>query len=176
MDRVSPVDMITRIGPGKVLPITPSIIHMVLGLPKGGSTLQSFSRAAVVQFWKQLISELNEECISDDDPIHISNLQEEILKGRVDSLFMRCFFMIVFNRLLFPTSSSDIDSSNISKAMHPELLSAVDLSQTVFNDLQASILDGMGGIRNNSHRIYGCVVFLTVCFLYLVSSHVCPLC
>jgi hypothetical protein len=154
MDRVSPVDMIIRIGPGKVLPITPSIIHMVLGLPKGGSTLQSFSREAVVQFWKQLISELNEECISDDDPIHISNLQEEILKGRVDSLFMRCFFMIVFNRLLFPTSSSDIDSSNISKAMHPKLLSAVDLSQTVFNDLQASILDGMGGIRNNSHRQY----------------------
>jgi hypothetical protein len=31
MDSVSPVDMIIRLGPGKVLPITPSIIHMVLG-------------------------------------------------------------------------------------------------------------------------------------------------
>lgn len=74
MDRVSPVDMIIRIGPGKVFPITPSIIHMVFGLPTGGSTFQSFSRAEVVQFCKQLISELNEECISDDDLIHISNL------------------------------------------------------------------------------------------------------
>jgi len=44
MDRVSPVDMIIRIGPGKVFPITPSIIHMVFGLPTGGSTFQSFSR------------------------------------------------------------------------------------------------------------------------------------
>jgi len=34
MDRGSPVDMIIRIGPGKVLPITPSVIHMVLGLQK----------------------------------------------------------------------------------------------------------------------------------------------
>ena len=102
MDRVSPVDMIIRIGPGKVLPITPSVIHMVLGLPKGGSTIPSYSRMEDVQFQKQMISDLNQECLSDDDPIHISNLQEEILKGRVDSLFMRCFFMIVFQWTVVP--------------------------------------------------------------------------
>ena len=173
MDRVSPVDMIIRIGPGKVLPITPSVIHMVLGLPKGGSTIPSYSRMEDVQFRKQMISDLNQECLSDDDPIHISNLQEEILKGRVDSLFMRCFFMIVFNCLLFPTSSSNIDSSNISKAMNPELFSAVDLSQSVFDDLQASIRIWHGRNKEQfTHTIYGCAVFLIVCFLYLISSPV----
>ena len=147
---------------------------MVLGLTKGGSTLQSFSRTEAVQFQKQLISDLNQECLSEGDPVHISNLQEEILKGRVDSLFMRCFFMIVFDRLLFPTSSSDFDSSNISKAIHPELFNEVDLSQIVFNnDLQSAVRRWHGRNKEQSTQtIYGCALFLIVCSLNPVSSHV----
>ncbi|CAL5000491.1 unnamed protein product [Urochloa decumbens] len=166
MDRVSPVDMIIRIGPGKVLPITPESISMVLGLPIGGSRLHSSPLTEVSQFRKQLITELNQELLTADDPIHISNLQEEILKGRVDSLFMSCFFMIVFNSFLFPKISSNIDSSDINKVMHPELFSAVDLSQAVFNDLHSAVRNWHGRDRNQLiHPIFGCAVFLIVLYL-----------
>uniref|UniRef100_K3YEI5 Aminotransferase-like plant mobile domain-containing protein n=1 Tax=Setaria italica TaxID=4555 RepID=K3YEI5_SETIT len=161
MDRVSPVDMIIRIGPGKVLPITAESISKVLGLPIGGSSFHSSPATEVSQFRKKLITELNQEFLTDDDPIHISNLQEEILKGSVNSLFLRCFFMIVFNRFLFPTSSSNIDSSDINKAMHPELFSAVDFSQAVFNDLHSAIRRWHGRNKKQlTHTIFGCAVFL----------------
>ncbi|OEL21240.1 hypothetical protein BAE44_0017741, partial [Dichanthelium oligosanthes] len=163
MDRVSPVDMMISIGPGKVLPITPKVISMDLGLPAGGSNLKVYSSAEVVQFRKQLIHQLNQESLTDDDPIHISNLQEEILKDRVDSLFLRCFFMIVFNRLFFPTSTYNIDSAAINKAMHPESFNGVDWAQAVFDDLQSSIRRWHG--RKNkqlTQTIYGCAVLLIV--------------
>lgn len=39
-----------------------------------------------VEFKKQLIRELNQDCLGEDDQFDITNLQEEILKGRVISL------------------------------------------------------------------------------------------
>jgi hypothetical protein len=47
--------------------------------------------------------------------------------------------MILFNCLLFPTSSSNIGSSDITMVQHPEFFSVVDFSQAVFNDLQTAI-------------------------------------
>lgn len=39
------------------------------------------------------------------DEFDIATLEERIVKGGDDELTIRCFFLILFNRLLFPTSS-----------------------------------------------------------------------
>jgi hypothetical protein len=44
LDCTDPDTMVINIGPGKVLPITPWIISIVLGLPFGGDNLKIFSR------------------------------------------------------------------------------------------------------------------------------------
>jgi hypothetical protein len=170
MDRASPFDMMVRIGRGKVFSITKESISMVLGLHIGGCSLHSSPQTEVSRFRKQLITELNQELLTDDDPIHISNLQEEILKGRVNPLFFRCFFMILFNRLLFPTSNSNIGPSDINMVLHPEFFSAVDFSQAVYNDLQTAIRRWHGrNKKQHTQTIFGCSVFLIVSLLVSFS-------
>jgi len=103
LDHTDPDRMLIRIGAGKVLPITPQIISMVLGLPIRGENFKQYSWKEGIIFRQQLISDLNQSLTEDCD-IHISNLQQEILKGNVNPLMKRCFFMILCNRLLLPSS------------------------------------------------------------------------
>ncbi|TVU18309.1 hypothetical protein EJB05_34399, partial [Eragrostis curvula] len=166
MDRIRPEDMIIRIGPGKILPITPQIIRMVVGLPNGGGNTKLYTWQQAVEFRRQLIRDLDQEYLTDDDPIDITNLQEEILKGRVDQLMLRCFFMILFNRLLFPTSSYFIGSSDIKRAMEPETFGGIDWSQALFDDIQLAVRRWHDrNKKQKTQSIYSCAIFLIVYYL-----------
>ncbi|WVZ94601.1 hypothetical protein U9M48_040473, partial [Paspalum notatum var. saurae] len=170
LDKINPNDMVLRIGPGKNISVTPSIISMVLGIPHGGTNLKLYTTDEGRQFKKDLIKDLCQECLLDGDDIHISNLQEEILKGNVDELFFRCFFMIVFNRYLFPTTTYNFDYSDIIKSKHPEDFGKINWSQEVFNNLQFAIR--RWHYRDRTQRtqtVYGCSIFLIV--LYLDHLH-----
>ncbi|WVZ91351.1 hypothetical protein U9M48_037538 [Paspalum notatum var. saurae] len=170
LDRINPNEMVLRIGPGKNIAVTPSIISMVLGILHGGKNIKLYTTEEGCQFKKDLIKDLGHECLFDDDDIYISNLQEEILKGNVDELFFRCFFMIVFNRYLFPTTTYKFDYSDITKSKHPEDFGQIDWSQEVFNNLQFAIR--RWHYRDRTQRtqiIYGCSIFLIV--LYLDHLH-----
>ncbi|KAJ1254391.1 hypothetical protein BS78_K072700 [Paspalum vaginatum] len=170
LDRIKPNDMVLRIGPGKNIAVTPNIISMVLGIPHGGRNIKLYTTDEGRQFKKDLIQDLGQECLQDGDDIYISNLQEEILKGNVDDLFFRCFFMIVFNRYLFPTSTYKFDYSDITKSKHPEDFGEVDWSQEVFNNLQFAIRRWHDRDRTQSTQTgYGCSIFLIV--LYLDHLH-----
>ncbi|WVZ70141.1 hypothetical protein U9M48_018833, partial [Paspalum notatum var. saurae] len=161
LDKINPNDMVLSIGPGKNISVTPSITSMVLGIPHGGTNLKLYTTDEGRQFKKDLIKDLGQECLLDGDDIHISNLQEEILKGNVDELFFRCFFMIVFNRYLFPTTTYNFDYSDIIKLKHPEDFGKINWSQEVFNNLQFAIR--RWHYRDRTQRtqtIYGCSIFL----------------
>jgi hypothetical protein len=43
LDHTDPDQMLIKIGPGKVLPITPQITSMVLGLPIGGQNFKQYT-------------------------------------------------------------------------------------------------------------------------------------
>ncbi|WVZ71085.1 hypothetical protein U9M48_019709, partial [Paspalum notatum var. saurae] len=82
----------------------------------------------------------------------------------------RCFFMIVFNHYLFPTTTYKFDYSDITKSKHPEDFGQIDWSQEVFNNLQFAIR--RWHYRDRTQRtqtIYGCSIFLIV--LYLDHLH-----
>jgi hypothetical protein len=134
LDHTDPDQMLIKFGAGKVLLITPQIISMVLGMPISGENFKQYSWKEGIIFCQQLISDLNQSLTEDCD-IHISNLQQEILKGNVNPLMRRCFFMILCNRLLLPSSSNPIGSIDIKRTMDHQLFGVFDWSQAVFNDL-----------------------------------------
>ncbi|XP_066389768.1 uncharacterized protein [Miscanthus floridulus] len=165
LDHTDPDRMLIRIGAGKVLPITPQIISMVLGLPIRSQTFKQYSWKEGIIFRQQLISDLNQSLTEDCD-IHISNLQQEILKGNVNPLMKRCFFMILCNRFLLPSSSNTIGSVDIKRTMDHQLFGVVDWSQAVFNDLQIAVRSWHDRDKNQlTQNIYGCAIFLLVYYL-----------
>jgi hypothetical protein len=64
--------MLINLGPGKVLPITPRIISIVLGLPISVENLKIYSWKEGATFRQRLIRDLNQN-LTDDCDIHISN-------------------------------------------------------------------------------------------------------
>ncbi|XP_002455807.2 uncharacterized protein LOC8078188 [Sorghum bicolor] len=169
LDHTDPDQMLIKLGAGKVLPITPQIISMVLGLPIGGQNLKQYSWKEGIIFRQQLISDLNQSLTEDCD-IHISNLQQEILKGNVNPLMKRCFLMILCNRLLLPSSSNTIGSNDIKRTMDYQLFGVVDWSQAVFNDLQIAVRTWHDRDKKQlTQNIYGCAIFLLVRFFSFIT-------
>jgi hypothetical protein len=72
LDRIDPNSMLINLGPGKVLPITPRIISIVLGLPISVENLKIYSWKEGATFRQRLIRDLNQN-LTDDCDIHISN-------------------------------------------------------------------------------------------------------
>jgi hypothetical protein len=99
MDKLDHKDMTIRPGQGKELKITKETGHLILGLPNaGGGKPLSIDEAVA---GNNLRAELG---LSKDEFV-VASLQDRLRKGDDDDLSIRCFFFILFNRLLFPTSS-----------------------------------------------------------------------
>jgi hypothetical protein len=45
--------------------------------------------------------------------ITVTRLLEEVAKGNADDLSMKCFFLVIFNRLLFPGTGYDIANTDL---------------------------------------------------------------
>jgi hypothetical protein len=74
--------------------------------------------------------------------------------------------MILCNRILLPSSSSNIGSLDVKRTMDHELFSVVDWSQVVFNDLQLAIRAWHDRDKTQlTQTIYGCGIFIIVILL-----------
>jgi hypothetical protein len=111
MDKLDPVDMTIRPGRGKELKITKETVRLILGLPSAGGGKPFMNCYGKVDAADSLRKNLK---ISRDE-FDIATLQEIIVKGRDGDLTIRCFFLILFNRLLFPTSSWSIFNNEVLK-------------------------------------------------------------
>ena len=69
------------------------------------------------------------------DEFDIATLQEIIVKGRDDDLSIRCFFLILFNQLLFLTSSWSISNNEVLMTEDMDRLLDIYWCQLVFNNL-----------------------------------------
>jgi hypothetical protein len=102
MDKLDHKDMTIRPGQGKELKITKETVHLILGLPNAGGGKPLGIDEAVAG------NNLRAELGLSKDEFVVASLQDSLRKGDEDDLSIRCFFLILFNRLLFPTSSWDI--------------------------------------------------------------------
>ena len=163
MDHTDPRDMTIRAGPGKELKITKEVVKLVLGIPSSGGSIQNFGWAQR----KQVASNFRASIGIGNRPIKVEFLRQRVAAGGVDQLTMRCFFLIVMNRLLFPSASWNITNSDIVMTEHMDRMAQIDWCQLVYNHLCDSVQKWHQEKPKAATRtIYGCSVVILVSFLY----------
>lgn len=99
MEKLDHNDMTIRAGPEKKLKITKETVHLILGLPNaGGGKALGIDEAVAANNLRVKLGLSKEE-------FGVASLQDRLWKGFDDDLSIRSFFLILFNRLLFPTAS-----------------------------------------------------------------------
>jgi hypothetical protein len=129
MDKLDHKDMTIHPSPGKELKITKDIVHLILGVPNhGGGKPLGIDEAVAA-------SNLRVELGLAKDEFNVTLLQDRLRKGEDDDLTIRCFFLILFNRLLFPTASWGITNHEVLLTEEMYHFHETDWCQLIFNDL-----------------------------------------
>ncbi|KAL6614563.1 hypothetical protein ACP70R_036833 [Stipagrostis hirtigluma subsp. patula] len=163
LDRTFPIDMKIHAGPGRVLPITKDIISQVLGLPRVGGALPKTEFADHVRMKEELRGQLK---LQPDQHLSIAKLQEVLSKGRTDDFSIQCFFMILLNRLLLPSSSDYISGPVIALSSHWKSFGSYDWSQVIYNDMCQAVVKWHERDRSKrTSTVYGCAMFFIVYYI-----------
>ena len=167
MEKLDHNDMTIRAGPGKELKITKDTVHLILGLPNaGGGTTLGIDEAVAAN---NLRAELG---LSKED-FGVAALQDRLRKGSDDDLSIRSFFLILFNRLLFPTASWGITNHEVLLTEEMDRFHQMDWCQLIFNDLcQAAKKWHTRSVTNVSTTIYGCSIVILVSISFFCLLHV----
>jgi hypothetical protein len=99
MEKLDHMDMTIRADLGKELKITKDIVHLILGLPNAGGGKPLDINEAVAA------NNLRAELGLSKEEFGVAALQDRLRKGNDDDLSIGSFFLILFNRLLFPNAS-----------------------------------------------------------------------
>jgi hypothetical protein len=167
MEKLDHNDMTIRAGPGKDLKITKETVHLILGLPNaGGGTALGIDEVVAA-------NNLRAELGLSKENFGVAALQDRLRKGSDDDLSIRSFFLILFNRLLFPTASWGITNHEILLTEEMDRFHQMDWCQLIFNDLcQAAKKWHTRSVTNVSTTIYGCSIVILIsmsffCLLYV---------
>jgi hypothetical protein len=171
MEKLDHNDMTIRAGPGKELKITKETVHLILGLPNaGGGTTLGIDEAVAAN---NLRAELG---LSKEEFATVAALQDHLRKGFDDDLSIRSFFLILFNRLLFPTASWGITNHEVLLTEEMDRFHEMDWCQLIFNDLcQVAKKWHTRSVTNVSITIYGCSIVILISisiFLSVICSHI----
>jgi hypothetical protein len=109
MDKLDPHDMTIRPGAGKELKITKDMVRLILGLPCAGGGREFTDWYGEVDAAAKLRHDLK----VGKEEFDVVKLQDRKVFGNDDELSIRCFFLILFNRLLFPSASWGITNSEV---------------------------------------------------------------
>eukprot|EP00267_Zea_mays_P054685 XP_020407941.1 uncharacterized protein LOC109945956 [Zea mays] len=160
MDKLDPKDMTIHPGPGKELKITKDIVHLILGVPNhGGGKPLGIDEAVAA-------SNLRAKLGVAKDEFNVTFLQDRLRKGEDDDLSIRCFFLILFNRLLFPTASWGITYHEVLLTEEMHRFHEIDWCQLIFNDLCEAAKKWHNRFTTNvSTTIYGCSIVVLLYYL-----------
>jgi hypothetical protein len=167
MDKLDHKDMTICPGPGKELKITKDIVHLILGVPNhGGGKPLNIDEAVAA-------SNLRTELGLAKDEFNVTLLQDHLRKGEDDDLTIRCFFLILFNRLLFPTASWGITNHEVLVTEEMHHFHETDWCQLIFNDLcEAAKKWHNRSTTNVSTTIYGCSIVVLVSIEFLLCTFI----
>ncbi|XP_073355586.1 uncharacterized protein [Aegilops tauschii subsp. strangulata] len=137
LDNTSAFSLVIEVGTQGGLKITPHAVHCVLGIPIGGRDPPVFSYA---QRREELLKLKELLGVRKKKKITYDVLYERIkLKGE-DELTIRCFILIVFNRLLFPTTATYITGRDAAWTSDLGNLPNVDCCKVLVDDLRDAIV------------------------------------
>eukprot|EP00267_Zea_mays_P040560 XP_008680581.1 uncharacterized protein LOC103655638 [Zea mays] len=160
MEKLDHNDMTIRAGPGKELKITKETVHLILGLPNaGGGKALGIDEAVAA-------NNLRAELGLSKEEFGVAALQDRLGKGFDDDLSIRYFFLILFNRLLFPTARWGITNHEVLLTEEMDRFHEIDWCQIIFNDFcQAAKKWHTRSVTNVSTTIYGCSIVILLYYL-----------
>ena len=97
LDRVDTNNMVLCVPPNIKLPLNKTVAEAVLGVPAGTEGILKKSRKELSNAKRELMAQLGIAT----NKIIVPRLLEEVAKGNADDLSMICFFLMIFNKLLF---------------------------------------------------------------------------
>ncbi|KAL5648208.1 hypothetical protein ACJX0J_042563, partial [Zea mays] len=173
---------------GKVLPVTPQVVHLIFGLPIGGKPIPKFGEDEKIK----ARSDLKNKC--DDKGMrrmyemarmdNYDRLQRYVVPRWIlenfastsaeefDDWAVQCFFIIVCSSFLFPTSSYYPLGSDYLICKDLNALSEFDWCQAVVNDIKdKSAIWRKNHRKNKTPVIQGCTALL---MLYYLDNLDCP--
>lgn len=159
LDRVDTDSMFLRVPPNIELPINKAAVHAVLGVPAGTELISKKSSKELSNVKRELMDQLGIAT----NKITVPRLLEEVAKGNADDLSMKCFFLVIFNRFLFPGSAFDIANTDLQFIMDFQNFGKVDWQQAVIDHIRTSAKEWQSGAKNTANpTIRSCAPFLLV--------------
>jgi hypothetical protein len=129
MEKLDHKDMTIRAGRGKKLKITKDTVHVILGLPNAGGGKPIGIDEVVVA------NNLRAELGLSKEESGVAALQDRPRKEGDDDLSIKSFFLILFNRLLFPTASWGITNLEVLLTEETDRFHEMNWCQLIFNNL-----------------------------------------
>ena len=114
--------MTIRLGTGKELKITKETVRLILGLPSAGGGRDFTDWYGEIDAATKLRRDLNIY----KDEFDVVKLQDMLVVGNDDELSIRCFFLILFNRLLFPSASWGITNNEFLMTTNMDHMADID--------------------------------------------------
>ena len=161
MDHLNPNTMKLEFGGGRVLEVTPQAVEAVFGFPRGVKSAPKPSDQSYVVEMRKLQRELG----TDKEITAPNQLRDRIKTGGVDDLTMRCFFLVVFMKVLCPTFAVCVTrEAAMVDGLRIENMLDMDFCQLVVEELRkaARKWHAPGSAKNT---VEGCVVMLLVMYV-----------
>jgi hypothetical protein len=154
--------MVLRASPNIILPLNKHAIQTVLGVPAGTTPPPKHSYNDVNVERAKLAAALS--CSS---AITIDRLKAKLREHQVDDRSIWCFFLILFNRFLFSTTSINVCNTEVELTMDWENFRNVDWQQAILNNLKCAAKSWNERVgSSNNPSLSSCPPFLIVS-LYL---------
>lgn len=160
--RIDPHTMCIRVGPGKKLKITKEVFHRILGLAKIGDRQEkSLDCTEKNDEAKTLRKQLGIKDAKDFDPDWCI---EHVKKKGTDGLTRRCFFLVLFNCLLFSTGSWQISNLEVMRTADMSNFNRIDWCHEIYNFFlwQVELFSKDLQKPQTSYTIPGCSVAVAV--------------
>ncbi|CAN6353792.1 unnamed protein product [Urochloa humidicola] len=162
LPRIDTIDMMLRVHPHMVLPINKHVVQTVLGVPSGTMPLPQHSYNDVNAERARLGQALG----CPPSKITISCLKAKLAEHKADDLSIKCFFLILFNRLLFSTTSINICNTEVQYTMDWGNFANIDWQQAILSDLRSAANNWKApGPKAANPSLSSCPPFLIIYYL-----------
>jgi hypothetical protein len=169
MDKLDPHDMTIRPGAGKELKITKETVRLILGLPCAGGGKEFTDWYGEVD----AVAKLRRDLKVGKEEFDVVKLQDKIVLGTDDELSIRCFFLILFNRLLFPSASWGITNNEVLMTSNMARMVDIDWCQLVYTDLcDAATRWHKRNKTNITTTIYGCSLIILISNYFVHCAYI----
>lgn len=170
MDRLNPTNMEIDIGKERPLRITPLAVKKVFDIPLGKSDTplptKSQATQALIDFRKEIGLEHNA-------PVKSDYLQMLLETGKVgDDMAIRFFFIMAFNKLLFPDTSNNIRGKDAFMTADISGFRNMNWCKALVDNLRDAALSWhMDKNKEGNKSISGCSIFLLVSSYFLFNFY-----